>query len=86
MLGATGDTDVGIGKGKNFGVGAGAGVGLTLGCSLAVLPSSICAPASDSLTHRRTRFAFMPLPIATEADDRPGSQQAAMICALNSAP
>ena len=83
MSAAMGDAGVGIGNGKNLGVRVLAG--LAFWVSLAALPSSISAPISDSLTHRRTRFALMPLAIATEADDTPGLQQAATICALNSA-
>jgi len=35
--------------------------------------------------HRRTKFALIPFAMATEADDTPGLQQAATMCALNSA-
>jgi hypothetical protein len=87
MSAATGDAGVGIASGKNLGVGVGVGVvaGPASWGSLAALPRPISAPTSASFTHRRTRFALMPFAIATEADDTPGWQQVATICALNSA-
>ena len=83
MSAATGDVGVGIGNGKNLGVGVLAGQAFW--GWLAVLPRSISGPTSASFTHRRTRLALIPFAIATEADDTPGWQQAATICALNSA-
>ena len=83
MSAATGEAGVGIGKGKNAGVGVVAGA--TFFASLATVPGSISAPTSASLTHRRTRFALTPLAMATEADDTPGREHAATMCALKSA-
>lgn len=85
MSAATGNAGVGIDNGKNLGVGVGVVAGQAFWGWLAVLSRSISGPTSASLTHRRTRLALIPFAIATEADDTPGWQQAATICALNSA-
>jgi hypothetical protein len=81
---ATGaDTGFGNDNGKNLGLGGAAG--LVFSGWPAVLPGSLAAPISASLTQRRTRLALMPFAIATAADETPGLQQAATMCALNPA-
>ena len=76
------DTGLGNDNGKNLGPGGAAGF-ISSGWT-AALPGSISVPISASLTQRRTRFALMPFAIATAADDTPGLEQAATMCALNS--
>lgn len=77
------DTWVRNDNGKNL--GAAGTSGFVFSGRPAVLPGSISVPISASLTQQRTRFALMPLAMATAADDTPGLEQAATMRALNSA-
>ena len=70
------------------GAGSGGGIctGTNAGAALFNGATDVLPPRpSASTTHRRARFALMPWAMATAALDRPGTRQAAITCALNSA-